>query len=384
VTGGGGASLKSVWKWAVCVLFAWAWLAQGDDLTITSFKADGTIGWACSTGAVAEYRVEGSGSIESGQWTNDLAGIAPTGATMSAVVPIVDSSRFFRVVAVTNAAPPAPEGMALIPAGSFQMGNCTPADGDGADELPLHTVYVSAFYMDEHEVTKAQWDEVYAWATTNGYAFDNAGSGKAADHPVHTVNWYDCVKWCNARSQKEGLTPCYNLSDWSCNWAANGYRLPTEAEWEKAARGGTAGHRFPWTDSDTISHSRADYYAGVGFTYDESTGGYHPSYSTGGYPYTCPVATFATNGYGLYNMAGNVSEWCWDWYQGSWYTNAAATQADTSGPASGIYRLLRGGNWFRYAKHARCACRASASPGDADYVVGMNHYACYGFRCVRR
>jgi len=118
-------------------------------------------------------------------------------------------------------------------------------------ERPVHTVSVSAFYMDRTEVTKALWDEVYQWAIANGYSFDNQGSGKAANHPVHSVNWYDTVKWCNARSQKEGRTPAYYTSaaqttvyrtgqmdvrnDW-VKWSA-GYRLPTEAEWEKAGRG---------------------------------------------------------------------------------------------------------------------------------------------------
>jgi formylglycine-generating enzyme required for sulfatase activity len=90
-----------------------------------------------------------------------------------------------------------PSGMALVPAGGFVMGNATnvlPAVEGEADEQPQHTVSVSAFYMDKYEVTKAQWDEVYDWAVTNGYTFDNGGSGKATNHPVHTVNWYDCVK----------------------------------------------------------------------------------------------------------------------------------------------------------------------------------------------
>jgi Sulfatase-modifying factor enzyme 1 len=102
--------------------------------------------------------------------------------------------------------------MVLIPAGSFTMGNCmSPSEGDSA-ELPLHTVYVSAFYMDRYEVTKALWDEVYQWAITHGYTFDYAGSGKASTHPVQTIDWYDCVKWCSARSEKEGRVPAYYTS----------------------------------------------------------------------------------------------------------------------------------------------------------------------------
>jgi formylglycine-generating enzyme required for sulfatase activity len=179
----------------------------------------------------------------------------------------------FRVTADDGGVGPAPTGMVLIPAGSFQMGNCMDPEEGWSDELPVHTVYVSAFYMDQTEVTKALWDEVYTWAIAHGYNFDFVGAGKGPNHPVHTVDWYDVVKWCNARSEREGRVPTYYTSaakttvyrtgridvenDW-VKWNA-GYRLPTEAEWEKAARGGLDGRRFPW--GDTISHSQANYSA---------------------------------------------------------------------------------------------------------------------------
>ena len=280
----------------------------------------------------------------------------------------------------------APAGMALIPAGSFTMGNCMASVEGAGDELPLHTVYVSAFYMDRTEVTKALWAQVYTWATTHGYSFEYAAQGKAANHPAQSMTWHDAVKWCNARSEMEGRTPAYytDAGLTTCyrsgqvapyvNWNM-GYRLPTEAEWEKAARGAASGHRFPWGDTDNITHSRANYYgypaSSGGYAYDLAPYGYHPTFTTNGTPYTSPVGYFAANGYGLYDMAGNVFEWCWDWYG----TYSSASLADPRGPASGSYRVLRGGGWNNGgALGCRAACRAINSPAYTDLDVG--------FRCV--
>lgn len=252
-------------------------------------------------------------------------------------------------------------------------------------ETPQHTVYVSEFYMEGCEVTKLLWDTVRNWSLTNGYSFDNGGFGKAADHPVQTINWYDAVKWCNARSEREGLTPCYTTnglvyrSDDStnvvCNWSANGYRLPTEAEWERAARGGAEDTRFPWIDyTNRISHARANYFGATNlFSYDLSTS-YHPAYSTGGAPYTSPVGSFAPNAYGLFDMAGNVWEWCWDWYSSAYYP--ASPSVDPRGPDGGAYRMLRGGGWSYNAALLRNAKR------DVSYVP-TTAYNSGGLRCVR-
>ena len=272
-------------------------------------------------------------------------------------------------------------GMVLIPAGDFSMGDAFDPEGDD-DELPVHTVSVSAFYMDATEVTKAKWDEVYTWATNNGYSFDNAGSGKATNHPVHTVNWYDCVAWANARSQYDGFTTCYTNANGTaytnstvafsggCDWSAGGYRLPTEAEWEKAARGGASGRRFPWEDANTIQHARANYYASSSYSYDTSpTTGYHPDYDEGGFPYTSPVGSFAPNGYGLYDMAGNLYEWCWDWYSSTYYSSSPDT--DPRGPASGSHRVRRGGYWGYSADGCRVAFRFSYSPGLVSLYLGF-------------
>jgi formylglycine-generating enzyme required for sulfatase activity len=270
-----------------------------------------------------------------------------------------------------------PGGMALIPAGSFTMGNCMDPNEGWSDELPLHTVYVSAFYMDVNLVSYSQWQTVYNWAIAHGYTFDYAGSGKASTHPVQTIDWYDCVKWCNARSEKEGKTPAYYTDSRLSvpyrggqvapyvSWSS-GYRLPTEAEWEKAARGGASGQRFPW--GTTISENQANYYStGTSYcTYDMSNTGYNPAFATGVSPYTSPVGYFAANGYGLYDMAGNVLQWCWDWY-GAPYAGGS----DPRGPTSGSYRLIRGGSWRNYANYCRTAYRRNNNPTLSYYFVGF-------------
>ncbi len=297
--------------------------------------------------------------------------------------------RFYRVVAgATNAT--APTDMVLIPAGSFIRGD-TMAFGTYADgppgELPTNTITLNAFYMDKYEVKKALWDTVYQWATNHGYSFEWSALGKAADHPAQSMMWYDAVKWCNARSEKEGRTPAYYTSaaqttvyrsgelDVGNTWVKwnAGYRLPTEAEWEKAARGGSNGHRFPWADADTITHLRANYYSKVDYLYDvSSTLEFHHDYDNDPWPFTSPVGSFAANGYGLYDMAGNVSEWCWDWYSVSYYNSSPGT--NPLGPTTGLNRVLRGGNWFGEAIDCRVASRNNNGP------VGAQDF--WGFRTV--
>jgi formylglycine-generating enzyme required for sulfatase activity len=274
--------------------------------------------------------------------------------------------------------------LVTIPAGSFQMG-----DGfseDSSNERPVHTVELRAYKIGETEVTWGQWQEVRDWAVNNGYSdLAGVGAGKGSDHPVHSVNWYDVVKWSNAASEKIGLEPVYYVSGAVyrtgegspfIDYSKSGYRLPTEAEWEKAARGGLEGARFPW--GDTISHAEANYYADPsGYSYDvNGSEGVHPDYDEGGYPYTSPVVSFAANGYGLYDVAGNLWEWCGDWYGSSYYGSAAAS--DPAGPDSGSSRVVRGGYWGPNASSCRVAARYYYGPSDRYYSIGG-----VGFRLAR-
>ena len=297
-------------------------------------------------------------------------------------IPPPAPQRFYRLVAFPPSTPEA-NGMVLIPAGSFTMGDTF---NDGESDVPTHSVDVSTFYMGTNLITKSAWNQVYQWAINHGYSFDFVGAGKGSNHPVQTINWHDMVKWCNARSEREGQVPAYytdaaqatpyrsgqvDLASAWVNWSA-GYRLPTEAEWEKAARGGLSGKRFPW--GDLITHTNANYFSSGAFPYDLSlTDGYDPTYDDGVSPYTSPVGSFPPNGYGLFDMAGNVEEWCWDRYDAAYYSSSPSTAP--RGPATGADRVLRGGSYFNPALFARCAGRISSTSTPA--------YINVGFRCVR-
>ena len=366
-------------EWLIVGLAAgwWAGPARSQEAVITSFASNGTVAWTNVVDTNALYYVEWAAS-PTGTWHRSFDGLGTLlggGTSYSVAVPM-----FYRVVKTTGAE--APRGMAWVDAGTFLQGQ----EGVYA-ATPVHNTFVGGFWMDEMEVSKANWDAVYAWATNHGYAFSNPGSGKARNHPVQTVDWYDCVKWCNARSQMENLTPCYyttsgktlvystgsmNISNECVLWSANGYRLPTEAEWEKAARFVWAGRRFPWSDL-TVQHARANYTATSAYWDSSPTKGPHPDYDEGAVPYTSPVGSFPANGYGLHDMAGNVAEWVWDWYAD--YT--ADAQRDPQGPSAGTGRICRGGDCNSDGSALYCADRYNLiAPSTEDYLVG--------FRCVRR
>ena len=243
---------------------------------------------------------------------------------------------------------------------------------DGMTDAPVHTVNVSAFFMQTKEVTKEEWDSVREWGSTHGYADLAVGAHMGVGHPVQQISWYDMVKWCNERSEKEGLTPCYytdaakaliyrigstDIDNAMVKWSANGYRLPTEAEWEKAARGGLNGKRYPLGDSLTGADANFQYSAGGPSTV---------------------VGTYAPNGYGLYDMAGNVWERCWDWTDSGYYGVSPAV--DPLGPSSGTSRMLRGGSWD---SDLNGSCRVAYRPTGYVRPPGFI-WNNYGFRTARR
>ena len=239
-----------------------------------------------------------------------------------------------------------PAGMVQIPAGSFTMGSPVGEPNRYYDEVQ-HQVSLSAFKMGRYEVTQREYRRTMG---TNPSVF------RGDDLPVENVSWLDAVEYCNRRSQKEGLTPAYTITgrrdsrkvEW--NRSANGYRLPTEAEWEYACRAGTVtAWSFGSDGSDMASY---------GWTYGNSG------------EMTHPVGQKKANGWGLYDMHGNVWEWCWDWFGA--YPGVA--QTDPTGATSGSARVLRGGCWNSSSASVRSASRY--------YYVGPR-ISLLGFRVVR-
>ena len=336
----------------------------------TIVKRDGSGNFAAGT--ITAASVAGNGSNLTALSAGNLAsGTVPLARLSGITSNQLDAATWQFLVSLASGVP---VGMVLIPGGSFTMGDTL---NGLTDAKPVTNVFISPFYMDVNLVTWSQWQGVYGYATNHGYTFVNPGAGKGAAHPVQSVNWYDVVKWCNARSEQAGKVPVYytdvgltvvyrtgEVAPYA-NWNVKGYRLPTEAEGERAARGGLAGQRFPW--GNLISQTNANYYGATGsYAYDLGPNGNNPLGLLGGAPYTSPVGSFAPNGYGLYDMAGNVYQWCWDWY-GTPYAGGT----DPRGVSSGSGRVLRGGGWGSLAYFCRAADRNGSGPAFRYFNFGF-------------
>ncbi len=240
----------------------------------------------------------------------------------------------------------------IVTGGSFSMGGV--ANTPETSELPVHDVTVSTFYLSKYEITQELWKN-----TMGNNPAEFTGN---LQRPVERVSWFDALKFCNKLSIYRGLTPCYSINgvtnpdSWAdgfapeCNWAANGYRLPTEAEWEYAAKGGSNQQSFIYSGSNSINH--------VGW-YDGNAGGT-----------THPVGLKDVNTIGTYDMSGNAWEWCWDWY-GDYTGNA---QINPTGPIIGSSRVARGGGLYGYGvdgSWCRNTNRGSDSPGSVNMIVGL-------------
>ena len=251
-----------------------------------------------------------------------------------------------------------PENFVLIEGGTFEMGSPDTENWRSEDETQ-HTVTVSDFYMGIYEVSQAQYAEVMG---------DNPSNFSGEDLPVENVTWLDAVRYCNARSEKEGLTPAYVIDKGTITWnrSADGYRLPTEAEWEYACRAGTT---TPFNTENSISAGEANYYGHYPY---EIEGNYFSQGNLETKPgeyrqTTVTVDSFSPNKWGLYNMHGNVGEWVWDYY-GAYSTEE---QTDPSGAESGTLRIYRGGGWNDFAKNLRSAYRATLAENKGSFNIGL-------------
>ena len=277
--------------------------------------------------------------------------------------------------------------MVEIPAGSFVMGSPTSEPGHEGDETEHNVTLTNSFFMSETEVTNQQYADLAQWAYDNGYCSSSSSSltdnldgsteelldlnysrisfnggtftvysGKE-NHPVNHVSWYGSVAYCDWLSLKEGLSRAYNHSSWQCNdnnpYNSKGYRLPTEAEWEYACRAGTTTAFANGQITDT----------GCNDPVLDAIGWYC---GNAGDDWTHPVSELLPNAWGLYDMHGNLFEWCNDWY--------SSYDGDTTNPvgaSSGSYRVIRGGGWSYDAQGCRSADRYPYHPGNSHNGVGF-------------
>ncbi|HMO52834.1 MAG TPA: formylglycine-generating enzyme family protein [Kiritimatiellia bacterium] len=439
------------------------------------------ITWEAQGITASVYHVESTPDVADPAGWKGAGQVVATGPVMSATFNITNDTAFYRVRAVTSAFPKTRHEMVLIPDATFIMGGertnwATSIFGGPvtfaafARELPQHPVPVSSFLMDKFEVTNEKLAEVFQWAYThelidvlpivittrvsgvtnittniNARVMNMEGASwvlfrtdvwwseiRFTNHqfvvnpgrsnfPAIGTTWYGAQAYANYRSDMEGLPRAIDFapSNWAMNLNSPGYRLPTEAEWEKAARGGVTNTLFPWPNDSlqgtnnylfNIDNFKANYWD---FRFGARTN--QPRHPWWNQPVaTTPVGYFngqqvistahtslppesgadawtlrdMVNPYGLYDMAGNVYEWCWDWAGVSWYTNAAATLPNPTGETNRVLmdpppiagdpgRVLRGGGWIQLSgslsdpSFLRCAYREGQVPYLVDPVVGF-------------
>lgn len=295
------------------------------------------------------YHAEAPEAINSGAWT--VLATLPSG-TLSYPVDPAQSRGFFYVT-----------GLGL----DLDMGTLTLVEG-GTFHNGMSDVSLSSFYLDKYELTQVEYQAVMGTNPAH-----SAGVGD--DYPVYEVSWFNALEYCNRRSIEEGLTPCYSYGgagtdpgNWpggwdssgtnhlniSCNWAANGYRLPTEMEWMFAARGGNLTHDYTYSGSNDLDSVA---------WYNDNWGEFHYSTHT--------VGGKLANELGLFDMSGNVAEWVWDIY--AWYPNGA--QTNPTGPSEGYERIRRGGAWHLDSIYSEVSQRLGS-----DATAAFNGL---GFRVAR-